>query len=44
MDSPNRVEDVYERPEGLCKICTKDCWCDWHIVLCSEFEENKHGL
>ena len=39
-DSLNKVEDKDERPEGLCKTCTKDCYSDWVIVLCSEYKNN----
>lgn len=40
-DSQNAVEEIEERPEGLCKTCTKDCYSDWEIALCSEYLEAK---
>lgn len=42
-DSPNRIEDADNGPDGLCADCQRDCYSDWYIVLCSEYKEGNNA-
>ncbi len=42
--SGNKVEEKEERPEGLCKNCSKTCWYFSVVVACSEFKNKEVGV